>query len=88
MEEYEISGGCPQCGEAWNGYECDDCGFADLLPLNEYETKDGIIVYCSEELALERGYIYTCECGSTITWWEKEDHGMCIDCWHRKNVDK
>ena len=78
---------CPHCGEEWNGYECLTCGFAGELFGDEYETPSGTIVRCTEEEAFERGYIFTCPvCNDTvIQWWEMEDHGMCIHCWHNKN---
>lgn len=81
---------CPACGHEYNGYECDNCGFADNLEqgLNQYETPSGNIVWCSEEEAFEREYINICPacCFNVITWWEMEDHGMCIECWHRKHT--
>lgn len=89
-EENELEIDCPQCGShKWGGYECDICGFADNLLDCEYETPSGNIVYCSQEIAFELGYITHCDCGSVITWWEKEDIGRCIECWHknRKVVD-
>lgn len=78
---------CPVCGEEWNGYECDNCGFADEILGEEYETPDGIIVRCTEEEAMERGYIFICPiCNdNVIQWWEREDHGMCIECWHKRH---
>lgn len=77
---------CPHCGEEWEGYECHICGFADIDG-NHYETPEGNIVKCSEEEAIERGYILTCPVcqDKLITWWEQEDHGMCIECWHKKH---
>lgn len=82
MYEDEISENCPHCNNPWDGYECDTCGYAEMLVKNEYETPEGNIVFCSDEQALERGYICHCNCGNIITWWEKEDHGVCIECWH------
>lgn len=81
---------CPNCGEYWNGYECDSCGFADELIGNQYETPSGVIVRCTEEQAIERGYISICQVckENIIQWWEKEDHGMCISCWHKRNKVK
>lgn len=89
MEE-EYTERCPNCNEEWGGYECDTCGFADSLPKNEYESPTGFIDTCTEEEALLRGYLYICpKCESYITWWEHEDHGVCIDCWHSQNmIDK
>ncbi len=77
---------CPHCGEEWGGYECDVCGFSDVLLKDEYETPEGNITFCSIEQAFERGYIYDCPtCDNVIMWWEMEDHGRCIECWHNKN---
>lgn len=78
---------CPACGSEFDGHQCDVCGFADQLGGNQYESKSGAIVYCSEEEAFERGYVYICPacCFNVITWWEMEDHGMCIECWHKKH---
>lgn len=87
-DEYMAELNCPHCNEEWDGYECQVCGFSDMLPQDEYETPEGNIVRCSEDQAFDRGYLYKCpSCGATITWWEMEDHGMCIECWHRKNKD-
>ena len=78
---------CPQCGgNEWNGYDCIDCGFGLDLPVNQYETPEGNIVSCSEEDAYKNGYIFDCECGNRILWWEMQDHGTCITCWHNKNM--
>jgi hypothetical protein len=82
-----INNECPSCGEEWGGVECITCGFAQGLNCNQYETPDGLIVSCTEEEAYEKGYIAICPTClfNEITWWEKEDHEMCIECWHRKN---
>ncbi len=79
---------CPNCGEEWNGYECDSCGFADDLGTEEYETPHGTIVTCTEEEAFRNGYIAHCPVckDNVIQWWELQDHGMCIECWHRRNT--
>lgn len=82
----EYSERCPHCGDLeWNGYDCLNCGFGSELPIGQYETPEGNIVNCTEDEAFENGYIYECECGSTILWWEQRDHGSCIHCWHEKN---
>lgn len=87
-EEHYVS--CPHCGnEEFDGFECYECGFADTLLNSEYETPEGNIVFCSEDTALKEGYIYNCPvCNNhTIMWWEKEDIGMCIECWHKKHKE-
>jgi hypothetical protein len=63
------------------------CGFTEELGKNQYETPEGLIVNCTEEEAYERGYIFICPIClfNEITYWEKEDHGMCISCWHNEN---
>jgi len=78
---------CQHCGECdFNGLDCMTCGFGLELPLNQYETPSGNIVTCTEEEAFDNGYITKCpHCGDTILWWEMEDHGSCITCWHVKN---
>lgn len=78
---------CPHCGEEWSGYECDVCGFADTPFGNEYETPEGNVVRCTEDEALEKGYAKFCpECKeSVVPYWEIEDVGMCVTCWHKKN---
>lgn len=78
---------CPSCGSEYNGMECDTCGFADQLEGNQYETRSGIIIYCSEEEAFDRGLIHICPvcCYNVVSWWEMDDHGMCIECWHKKH---
>lgn len=78
---------CPNCNEDWNGVACEACGFAIEIGANEYETPEGNIAHCTEEEAFERGYISICpEClFNVITHWEKEDHGKCIECWHKVN---
>lgn len=81
---------CPSCGDFQSGSECDNCGFSYLYGGQKpYETPEGNIVNCTEEEALEEGYISMCPmCGEhIITWWELEDHGMCINCWHRRHID-
>jgi hypothetical protein len=80
---------CPSCGTIMLFGECDECGFAEGLTAGNYETPEGNIVTCSEEEAYERGYISICpEClFQEITWWEREDHGMCITCWHKRNTE-
>ena len=77
----------PNCNELWDGTECFTCGFTDGLPDGTYETPEGNIVVCTEEEAFSAGYISICpEClYEIITWWEKEDHGMCLSCWHKKH---
>jgi len=84
-DEYDV---CPHCGSAWTGYECGICGFSDTLLKNEYETPTGFITHCTEKEAFKEGYIYMCPAcdENIITWWENEDHGKCIDCWHRQNA--
>lgn len=85
-DEYFLGDNCPHCGDEWDGYECNTCGFSDTLPVNQYETPEGNIVVCTEDQAIERGYLDFCpSCAAIITWWELEDHEMCIDCWHNKN---
>lgn len=78
---------CPSCDEEWGGVECINCGYAESLDGNQYETPDGLIVTCSEEQAFEKGYISICPVClfNQITWWEKNDHGKCIECWHKQN---
>lgn len=85
--EYWNYDNCPSCGENWDGNECEVCGFADNLLDNEYESPEGNIVQCTEEEAFEQGYISICPtcCYHVITWWEKEDHGVCIECWHKQH---
>lgn len=75
---------CPNCGEEIIEYDCLSCGYCSLdLDAGTYETPEGNIVNCTEEEALEKGYIFECpSCGNIITYWEKEDHGKCIECWH------
>lgn len=84
----EFEGMCPHCGAVLDTDDCNVCGFS-LFPrdANQYETPEGNIDTCTEDEAIERGYVMNCpECGEhLITWWEKEDHGMCITCWHNKN---
>lgn len=81
---------CPNCGGEMSMYDCMSCGYCSLtLEDNEFETPQGNITKCSLEEAYERGYIFDCECGNQITWWEQEDHGKCIQCWHNSNsIDK
>lgn len=77
---------CPNCGEDMDFYDCHSCGYCSLdLDCNEYETPEGNITACTEEQAYERGYIFDCECGNQIQWWEKEDHGKCVSCWDKDN---
>lgn len=78
---------CPSCGEEWDGYECQNCGLADIENVGEYDTPNGMIAYCSEEDAFAMGYVSICTvcCYNVIKWWETEDHGMCIECWHKRN---
>lgn len=87
MEENDV---CPQCGEEFNGYECDNCGFADLIgdSKNQYEARNGNIIWCTEEEAFDKGYISICPscCYNVVSWWEMDDHGMCIECWHKKHT--
>lgn len=86
----DILGMCPNCGHQMDGYDCFECGYCSLnLEDNEYETPEGNIVHCTEEEAMERGYIAVCPaCGENlITWWEKEDHGKCITCWHADRIE-
>lgn len=79
---------CPHCGEEWGGYECDLCGFADIPSGNEYETQEGNIVRCTEEEALDAGYLKLCPIctESVVPFWEVDDVGMCVKCWHKQNA--
>lgn len=79
---------CPVCDASMLDWECDRCGYASSLAAEQYETPEGDIVNCSEEEAFDRGYIFICpvDCFNVITWWEMEDHGCCIECWHKNNM--
>lgn len=81
---------CPNCNDPWNGEECFTCGFADDLPQNEYKTPEGSIVQCTEEQAFEQGLILICPvcCYNIVVWWEMDDHGCCIECWHRNHTQR
>lgn len=85
----ELNDLCPNCGETMEGYDCFSCGYCSLeMNDNEYETPQGNIVHCTEEEAFDNGYIHICpECMyNIITWWEMEDHGKCIECWHSDRI--
>lgn len=86
MEEFEEI--CPECGSLMYDHDCEVCGFSNFPEgRDEYETPQGTIAHCTEEEALDAGYIMLCPtCAEqVITWWENEDHGCCITCWHSKN---
>lgn len=84
----DLMGHCPNCNAEMDGFDCYNCGYCSLeLDDNEYETPEGNIAYCTEDEALENGYIYMCpHCGEKIiTWWEMRDHGKCVTCWDVDN---
>ncbi len=79
---------CPDCGAEIYDSFCEYCGYDETrFADNQYEARNGTIVSCSHDEAMQMGIIYNCPIceDNTITWWEMDDHGMCVSCWHRKN---
>ncbi len=79
---------CPHCNAVeWDGYECVTCGYSEIGTVDgEYETRSGVIIECTEEEAFDNGLIHICpQCTyNVITWWQLDDHGKCVECWHKE----